>query len=221
MVGLPSDAVKLVIQGSIAGVQSWSVGLWGQITLPGGAWAIANQQAATEDLAGFVETWAVAMRQFWAPDTQYEQLSSYFYPAHSLVSTQVGTFAETTPIVGTGSHYHSTSCSMVQSLRTDVPGRSGRGRIYVPADAANINTAHEFSSSDIGAASGATATMLHGFNGYSSVPHGVTALHMMVASFTKLQMNDITSVVVDSRPDSQRRREDKMPITNTSTSPVT
>jgi hypothetical protein len=55
----------------------------------------------------------------------------------------------------------------------------------------------------------ATATLCTALNGMSLSSHQVSSQTCCVASFTKGEMTPITSVQVDTLPDTQHRRDDK------------
>jgi hypothetical protein len=209
---LPVDALKIVIGGQIDGVQDWSVGLWTTIALTGGAWGVANQNEVTAELEVFVSTWWTHVEEVASSVTFLEYVKTYYYPAGSTHSSQLGVFTLTSPAPGEGPQVHAAGTSMVCSLRSDVPGRSGRGRIYVPANGVSMSEPHQMNGGECSNICDATATLLGAFNTYTNPSQHVTSLAAVVASFTRSETNSITQVIVDDKPDSQRRREDKMPI---------
>lgn len=129
----------------------------------------------------------------------------------------VGEAAKTTPVSGSGNASKPFQTSLVISLRTAVPGRSGRGRIYWPALGASI------SSTSLRLTGPTPADILDGFN---SLFNGIqSAVDVMLGSGTaqiavrseRLKTeNRVNALEVGDILDVQRRRRDKAVETRTS-----
>lgn len=210
MPGLSVDVVKMVMSGTINAVQDWSCSLWLAVELSGGAWGVANQNGFTANLDTLVTALGSgAVGQFTAT-TELSEIRTYYYPAGHLTATQVGAHTLTSPVTGSSSTGHPTSCSLVASLRTDIPGRSGRGRIYWPMTSESISDTGLVAHGVADTLASAVSTLVTGLNAHTDTPNNVTSLKVVVASWTKGQTNDVTSVVVDTKPDHQSRRTDKI-----------
>lgn len=215
MAGLPHDAVKIVARGVTSDGQTWSNNFWADVSLTGGAWGINNMGVVAQDISGLLHTLYDGLKGFWDSVTQYLGCSLYLYPAGAVHSTQVAEYNETTPVSGTTTFYMPRQAAVVASLRTDVSGRSGRGRVYFPLMSMNLSLDGQLDNSTCGGIATAYAAFLTAVNAYTNTAHQVASLGAIVASFTKSQGNTISSVIVDSKVDTQRRREDKVAAAHT------
>lgn len=215
MAGVPDDGVRFVIGGTIATVQTWSTGIWVRTTLAGGSWGLSNQQAVTDAWRSMVESWWGALKGFCAADVEFTQVRSYFYPAGTTEAVSVCESLVSSPVAGTGSTPLPTQTAAVASMRTGVAGRSARGRSYFPVNGQGLGADHQLSGANCGSIAGAYQDLLNGINAYDGTAHSLTANICSVASFTKGITRDITQVIVDSKLDTQRRREDKLAPSST------
>ena len=109
------------------------------------------------------------------------------------------------PLAGAGAVRHPFEVAWVVSLRTDEAGRSARGRCYFPATGVTLITQGYISSPNAGNFAGDFGNLLG----------DVTALHtdptaqIQVYSRTLDRMLPVTRVLVDTTPDTQRRRGNK------------
>lgn len=103
------------------------------------------------------------------------------------------------------------SVSMVLSLRTAVAGRSGRGRIYVPhltTAVMNSNTGN-FVTADAQLGASAIVDLATRIN--TADP----TLSLAVLSVVQGVSRDVIQVVVNTLPDTQRRRDEQLaPVAN-------
>lgn len=212
----PYPAVKIVISGQIQGVQSWSCGLWvWHSTLSP---SHAQLQTYISDLYGPLNVWLAAAggpMKLCSADTEANHLAVYYYPPNSDVATEqaegsLGVF------VGLGSNSIPTQSSVVLSLRTGLPGRVNKGRLYWPATGPAL-TSHQIASALAGTLASTTATAIAGINALTLDGDNAT---VAVATSLRDFPADVTQVVVDSRVDTQRRRADKTPALYTGTAAV-
>lgn len=211
MVSLLSPAFRLVLRGKIVSVQTWSISIWAAATPVSGT---GYTQGQLNTLALDMDALAVAAWGTYAasinPDTNFAETGVYFYPFGSLVATQSAVSPARAASLGTGSGNLPVQTSCVVSLRTGVSGRTGRGRNYLPFNGTALTTGHQFSTTPITNAAIAYQTWLQAINAYSSVPSNVSSIVPCVASHVTGNLSPITQVTVDSDPDTQRRRSDKI-----------
>jgi len=210
--------MKVVIGGTIDTTQTWSVGLWvinGDFDQPTQAAMTDYLNAIDGPVALWWRTGTPSCVNITAADVELVSLRAYAQVNPNTPSTAVAELLYGSPIAGTNSGVLSTRESMVASLLTGAPGRSRRGRIYIPACGAAL-TNHQFSATDVDDVAEATATLLE------AMQAGVTGWTAgTVAVFGKNGPNPITQVRVDSKVDTQRRRSDKIGATDVATYPVT
>ena len=98
------------------------------------------------------------------------------------------------------------SC-MVASLRTGLSGARNRGRTYMPAHTQIGPVAPYFAAGQVNAMAGLVSSLLSGIgNALSGTLNASSPLAPVVYSPTGGFVTPITTVVVDNRPDIQRRR---------------
>lgn len=109
------------------------------------------------------------------------------------------------------------SVAMVISLRTSVAGRSGRGRIYIPHIAVNImsGTTGNFVTANVTLAMNSLVDLATRIN--TADP----ALSIAVLSTVHGVSRDVIQVVVNSLPDTQRRRDEQLGATSVQSATVT
>lgn len=214
----PYDRVRLVMSGTIATSQSWSCGLTcASLTTAGGNMNSVDQ-AALNDFANEAVT---VIRKFWntaasgttfIPKTILSQttlvtdVTAYKYEAGSDTAALVSTPAFGAAIAGTGTSPHPSQTSVVASLRTTTPGRRGRGRIYLPATGAAMDLVPlQFLPTLYNGLATDVARLIHDV---SVIGLGQDDSTVVVGS--QFGSPRVTFVEVDSRPDVQRRRADKI-----------
>ena len=219
---LPVDRIKMTVFGSIDTSQGWSTSINFIAELAGGSWGPSDATALATALdAGAVNAWWLTAKAAASTTTTHDGTRLLFYPAGSETATVIGEHILPTAQVGTGTGNNPRLIAMVASLRSDVAGRSGRGRSYFPATGMAVNTNGQWTTGNCGLVGGAYVTLLNSMNALDVSGYGLTKLTAAIASFTKSQMNDITSVVCNSLPDTQHRREDKLGAAFTYTGAVT
>lgn len=210
MPGLPGNALKIVLRGTQSGDQSWSTAFWAEVGAGSAITgtnitplAVAIEAAAPNTFASF------CANHIWSSITHYEGCTVYYYPDGSTHATLVGE-APATAIPGTLTDYQPPLLSMVHSLRTAFSGRSFRGRMYVPCSGFAVSSTGQWGSGVCTSQAGAAAAMFDTFNGGDYSAHGLASQGAIVASFTKGDMTPINEVIVNSLPDTQHRRQDKL-----------
>lgn len=220
----PYDRIRMVIEGTINSSQTWSTSL----TVTGEPTSVAltpNQ--------GYLDTWiqnrVVNVRDFFTVGTSGSRVSdlfnaatlvtglkAYLIPAGSDTASLLSEANFGAAIPGTGVSNHPAQTACVASLRSTVPGRSGRGRMYLPATGAAIGATMQFSNTICTGVAGRVAQLAAdlGTSSYQDAP-----LKSIVASTAGARQ--ITRVEVDNDPDTQRRRSDKLIASFTAVSTVT
>lgn len=218
MVGTSSARLKVVLGGHIATAQTWSVGIniaVATITDP----TQGELDAVRVQLETAAGVWATAIKSYWAADTQYDNISVYHYPSGAIHALRVSKNVVTT-VAGNGTPPLPSVASAVQSLRTSVPGRTGRGRLYVPLTAQALGTNHQLTTGQCSGLSNATASMLTAWNALAFANPPFTSHAVCVASFSTAACPPVTRVVVDSVVDIQHRRSDKLLASSVTSSNV-
>lgn len=218
---MPNNAhtIRLTFKGTINSVQTWSTSCWfryyaGGTAIPSAA-EMVDAITNSTDFEGYVDNlWAV--------------LSGYMGLNTTMATWEVAVYGEdpTTPAVGLAHAPNSYSgassptlppeCALVASLRTARSGASYRGRMYLPLShlvVSNQGLASDVAATDVANAVAAFFTSVDGHTFQSSITSDTGRLRAIVNSTTKTMTTDVSRVLVDTRIDAQRRREDKIPGT--------
>lgn len=198
---------RCTMLGKIGTTQTWSTGL--SVVVSG-----APDQAALNALLTAFQTAATV---FWnggtpvglkarnMPDVTLTGFRAYLYSTGGTgqASLQAGT--DITPIPGTGTAALPTQCSLVASLLTGQPGRSRRGRMYLPYTVSNtLDTNHQITLAEAAIISGRVKTLIDSINASAITGFARVSIVGPTAAST------VSSVRVDSELDIQRRRADKI-----------
>lgn len=211
MPGLPVNVVKTVLSGKIAGSQSWSTSPW-WISPFGGTTPLQSEMnafavAVRSQFATQAGSW---MSPMMVASTTFTSVTAYWYPAGSLVATSVSAPATGTAN-GVGTDQLPSLLACVVSLHSPVPGKSGRGRAYLPlTKVAALGTDGQVTSA-------ALNNVLTGWkaalNNVESLTTWVGPPEPCIASFTKGDVYALTSLSANSLVDTQHRREDSIATT--------
>lgn len=199
-----SPSLHLVISGSTGSAeQSWSTGL----RLVNFEWdpTPAKMQAFVDAALPHVQTWASAVHADWATTTIWTGLRLYYYPTLPGVATHVAE-STVTPYAGSSSAGMPSEIALVHTLQTALAGRRYRGRMYVPLTAnANMEVNGNLSDTRTALHADATAGLVTALNAIieSGDDFGSVAVISQVGGVAE----PVTSIRVDSKADSQRRRE--------------
>jgi hypothetical protein len=221
---LPSAAIRVVARGTIAGSQTWSTGFWTHPHTVSGDWTPDNLNVIATAADGFLRTMWTSIGALNNPDTKFTETVVYWFDPAGTVAHGQGVSAARAALAGTSGAFLPTQTSLVLSLRTGTPGRRGRGRMYWPCAGASLDTGHQLANANVSGAAAAAATMFTALNTYGTPgpgPANLLNLQCVVYSDAGSLLSPITSVKVDSEPDVQRRRADRVPVLFTASSPVT
>lgn len=207
MPGLGKNAVKLVIRGTIQAVQTWSCGLWVDTGI-GTAVTQAGLDAYLGECAALVATWWTNLAALNASSTLLVGVDAYHYTTPATHADLQSTMNLAATIPGTGSGNLPGLLAQVASLRSATPGRSGRGRIYIPVTSDVYENNGQLSAALTTAIPTQTAQLIAGIN---AVVPGFDALSglVAVASFTRGDLYPIVRVQTGSVSEVQRRRVDQ------------
>jgi hypothetical protein len=200
--------VRLQQYGTMANAQTWSVGL-----------GVEHTQAtpiSAADLTTWLTALDTALKAWWTTGSglqscNYTDIKYVGARAYSYAITQNVAFAQadhpfTTPLLGTaGAGTLPVQTCLVASTLSGSPGRSFRGRRYLPLTSCSL-AVHNVSTTNTDAILAGEVALLNAINS--------TALGSGTAKATivnkKTTPARIFSVRVDSEPDIQRRRADKL-----------
>lgn len=207
---LASPVVKYSVVGDMAnGAQDMS---WGFYLAPSGTGDFIPQSTLDTMCAAvgaraetLVNTSSV--NEFWTANDGFSRVDCYQYNGTGARAASQSTYPFSTRRVGTGTANHPKQVALVVSTRTPVPGRSGRGRFYLPATGIGMTALGLVSDSS--AIDGLGVALGDFFDDIQAA-----AGDLAVVSFTTFAINGVTSLVIDNKPDTQRRREDKISPTH-------
>lgn len=203
--------VKLVHEGALAQGEQFAWGLW----LKPATGALPTLDATQTWLNGVAtrliatecnSSTSGAFTSLIAEDSSYSTVRGYIYPAGADVAS--GVVEATVNKSGTGAAELPDQCSLVASLRSTVPSRSGRGRVYLPANGVGL-AVHQMFSTDLGNLATVMKNYLDFLN--TSAIAG-DELDVVVRSVTQGVVRLVHQVVIDSRLDIQRRRANSQAV---------
>lgn len=211
----PFEYVRLVIAGVIESTQSWSVGLnFSTISPPD----FANLQAFTDAAVPLVHSWytggANNISAITSTDQFLQVVRGYLYPAGASTASIVSESSLVSPPNGAQAPVLSTREALCATLLTGLPGRSAKGRMYLPSAGGPLSN-HQRASADVASVSAATADLISALNTAAALSNVGVAC---VAG--NMGLLPITAVSVDSLQDTQRRREDKLAANNKTITPL-
>lgn len=204
--GIPANAVKITYNGHLSNGEIFSWGSWfDALTALTQAELDSLLSTATTAFASDLQAQQVIQLD---TGSGYDGAKAYYYdgsgPHAALISE------ESLSVVGSssGTDMPLQTCA-VASLRTGRPGRSYRGRIYFPYLEGAL-TSHQFPSTFCSNFATDVANYLTAIKTASG--GGFRAADPVVMSSMKSAMTPITQVLVDSKPDVQRRRAESEAI---------
>lgn len=214
----PSDMIKININGTIGAAQTWSTGVWAD--------AAGASNATSADCAAMAAILKPAVVSNWItfqpknPSlVKLTDVSVYAYAGGSITSHANGSSAVAGTPAGSASLGTAALLAVCCSLLTGSSGSSFRGRMYWPvtgmgADATDLN----WTATQVSDIASSVANMLNTFQAATQTV--ITNCVPVVYSPTRGLTTAITSVKVDSMPDTQHRRENKMGSARSSTASV-
>lgn len=199
MVALIAPAIKVDIVGTRVGAEEWNTGFW--VTAPSPTTQLDLDTWLT-GVQGFVNTWWAAVLSRASAGTAPSAVRARWYEGGDLTAT-LSAERPLTTTPGSSGTTHPYQVSVVASLRTSVPSRTTRGRMYLPLDGTLMSTGGQYAAAAITAVNTPTATLLTSVNGTTI---GGLPTTVVVASHVTGLVQYVTRVVMDTIPDIQRRR---------------
>jgi hypothetical protein len=201
---IPAQVARFTFGGNADNGETWNTSFWAQPLSD-----ITSQeefQAQVDDLAdvltggtGFV----TQMRPFWSDATHLTFFDGLYY-SNEQTASFIGKHAYESPVVGTGTTPLPLQTCAVLSLETAVPTRRGKGRMYLPANAAAMQSGHRFSDTPVQNLVNAAADF------FSILDTGTPGWTPGVMSSAGSAFRPLTAVHMDNKPDIQRRRANDM-----------
>jgi len=207
------DRYRMTISGTLDGPQTWSTGV--SFTADGAA------PVTPADLQTFLNSAEPMWATWWnstiklanGNDLTANKLTLTHLTAGSDKAIAVAEVDIAPALIGPAlATTLPTYCALVVSTLTGHPGRSGRGRMYLPLTASTLQNHQAQDAVALGYATG-TAALLSDLN---TIDPGI-----MIVAVCGINGNfPITGVRCDSLPDVQHRREDKVGALFVESAPV-
>lgn len=213
---IPANVYRVVPSGSLPGGEIWASGWWVAGDAPDTA-VEANAVAQLWMEACMLETdpgpFYDLSTSYWSNQCKLERVSIYSYPAGGPTADVVGVFEEE----HVGAHSSAlvpNQIAMCVSMRTGLAGRRARGRAYMPINYPIITPDGQFG--------GAMCTQIA--DDFAGMFSDWTSNHAgqvpSVVSSAGSAHHPITTIIIDSRPDVQRRRANRQTIDSRAIVPV-
>lgn len=209
---IPIGVNRIVIQGHLTGGEIFATSFWTQGNVPGSQ-SLANLFATTVQSLFAIRP-LPTLKGIIDASCGYDSVKTYHYPTGGPNATYLGTAAFTTGVGTSVAPLLTNQSAIVASLRTQLAGRSHRGRMYFPCTAATLPN-HQGATT----LPGNVAPDVAGFFGDVKV-NGTVGIPVIVSQVAGGSYTPISSVIVDSRLDVQRRRANKQVALFTTTSNV-
>lgn len=209
--------IRVIWKGTLPGGETWSVSAAfvpiGVVVAPQPQ-TLMNQAATAIANAGIPTGLRAVMSQAAIfTSVRLEQRTS------SGTLLAIGDGARATPQSGTTTANKPFQVSLVVSLRTMVPGRRGRGRMYWPALGVGMSsTSLRLLQADVDSALAATKTLLTDTQTTLQTVFGDIPHRLAVHSKAGLLENEVNALEMGDVLDVQRRRRDKAIENRTTTS---
>lgn len=213
---IPNDVTKIVLTGHLGGGERFATSFWLHGDAP------INQSAANLLASTMATSWAadakVKLCGLLSTDSGYDQVTVYGYPSGGPRSSTIG-IAPLAGGVGTGTNTNYDQICACATLLTGSPGRSNRGRMYIPMNGkipSSTTAGPQIDSTSYGNVSSGLATLFTNWN----TNHGAAMGYVSIVSTTTSVAQLVTSVKCDSRADIQRRRANRQTIQGSTTTLV-
>lgn len=195
--GIPAGHFKVVMQGTGLGSEIWQTGCWWKASL-GGVSSLSDAQTfvndAATDWASFWNSWKPGVSPYFS----WVNLKAYYYDGGATAKYVVQSTPSAAPGTLTGNPSPYDGCAVL-SLRTQLSGRSYRGRMYLPFHSNCIANTGLFQVS-VTSIPSAYATLAAAMRG-NTIPTDPVVVSQ------KLTSSDIVATAtIDAKPDVQRRR---------------
>jgi hypothetical protein len=208
-----------IFRGTINGVQTFSFGFWWRYKNSGPGAQLPSSDEVMDILTsnsaytGKQDAFLVTLAGFMWNKQIFNSLDVYVYGENPATPTR-----GTRTLVTAGSSNSMlvpAEVAVVASLRSNSTGPSGRGRSYLPLGALQPAQDGSVPTGQAQTLASAVATYLQDSGNVVNNQGGPDQFQIIptVVSKTHQLTHDIGAVIVDTKFDSQRRREDKLPAT--------
>lgn len=200
---IPSGYSRVVIVGTLNASETFETGFWVHLA--------PTSQTDNDDLANSIaSTFTLnaypSLKQLITPADAFTEIRVYSYPSGGPTAAFISSATlGTSP--GSGAGALPEQVCMVITTTTGAAGRRNRGRLYLPATGAQLVAAKTFMTATVDAGVGGIAALFTSLAAGQPVPS--------VVSQVGSSGRPITEVHGDNRPDIQRRRANKQPVTYT------
>lgn len=201
------DFVKFIFGGSVGGSEHWSVGLWFSITIdhiPTPTEMNTGAAGSLNDLnTKLWQTTGGGLKSANSSGTTLASSTLYFYRNGVLQARGAATI---TPDAGSGSAPQPVYVARCVTLLSASPGRSKRGRAYLPW----TGQAPSATTGLWGSGSGPLTGLKDAIDAIAlAAAHltGTSQMNCVVMSGTHGLATDVVSLRMDNKPDTQRGRE--------------
>lgn len=206
---MPVSQVTALLEfsGTVRGAGVWATGLWMTTgTFPADP-QTGVQTVATAAAAAFDDLWTGGLGAMNTADTSFLSASCRLYAAGATASTAVATAPTPSSEVGSGTDSSAASQACVVTLQSPAAGRSGRGRMYMPATAA-LGTGGEAHAFPVAKVNNLVAACVAFFIATESFSLDDShALAPVVRSLKQGTVHPFKMFKIDCRPDRQEHRE--------------
>jgi len=208
----PHGGLRVIIGGAVGATDQWNIGvLMNQdAAMVTTAASPAEMNTVASDVLNLFNTnvWSVAsgLKAYCRASTTLQFAKSYQYNNAGLLLSQGA--ASITAVPGTGTGNMPGYVAAVMTLQTDTPGRSGRGRTYLPiTSSAAMSATGQFS--DLTNIVNAYGTFLTNCHKAYTIGGITNSCPVIIWSSKTSTVQYIKAVRADSIPDTQRGRINK------------
>jgi hypothetical protein len=208
--------IRLSLAGNINGAQSWSCGMsFGCPVLPGDT----DLFAWLTTIGPLFNTWSTAVH-FATQNNgglHATNLIAYGYDAGAVHASVQANQLLATPITGGGTNAGDWRQCVNVGFYSGRPGRSGRGRMFVPWTGVSDAVNNQLSPTDTAAMANGTKALV---DSITTHPIGAIDITPVIASRGSNPYTGVTTIVVDSLFKTQRRRTNKIASITSSVVPL-
>jgi hypothetical protein len=213
---IPEDHIRVTFIGAGPQTEVFNTGFW--INTNGSTYTSTELNTLATAIR---DAWVTNCRATWCSlmhsDQQWKEVRTYWYNGGPTPNQAQAVGVSTiTGAAGTISTKTSLAHALVATLKSNFAGRSYRGRMYLPATGYGYQTGTwTYSTTGLQAVADSVGNLFGTINGWASPIRDV-----VIVSPLKTATSKVVSVVVDDKPDIQRRRMNKIVQANEYTKAV-
>lgn len=203
---MASEVIRVSLKGSLPGGEKWSINPCFH--------NIAETDVSFSEVLAIgtainAVTIPTTVRQLWSVSTSYTGVQVEARSSQGVLES-LADVPRSSIVPGTGAGALPFQASCVVSLRTNRPGGSGRGRLYLPATGVTLGSSGlRIDPTVLAAAADGMKTWLSGIQG--AVEATLTSAPLAVWSRTTFGTFSVTKILMGDVVDVQRRRRDQAP----------